>query len=186
MKFICAQFTECPVSIELWFFCLWYLLTSDECGYCLFVIMNKIEMVPSHRIAKEQSSDEAANFAWPLTVSGHSMKLHCASTRNSTGNRNVFSVGQSSFILLLFSFIYSCIARLKTNHYNSHGNCEMEKGRTKAIWAAQDASLAWCVCAFNGQVFMWMHIVYYTAPQKSKKHLYYSFSKNIFNNSFFS
>lgn len=64
----------------------------------------------------------------------------------------------------------------------------MEKGRAKAIWAVQDVEhrVGVCVCAFNGQVFIWMHIVYYTAPQKSKKHLYYSFSKNIFTNSFFS
>lgn len=139
-------------------------------------------MVPSHRIAKEQKSDEAANFRCLLTVSGYSMELHCASTRNSTGNRNVFSSGQNSFILLLFSFIHSCIARLKTNHYNSHGNCEMEK-RPHQSYLSVTGRIAGVVCVHSMDRYLCGCI--YTAPQKSKKHLYYSFSKNIFTNSFF-
>lgn len=86
------------------------------------------------------------------------MELHCASTRNSTGNRNVFSSGQNSFILLLFSFIHSCIARLKTNHYNSHGNCEMEKKAAPKLFERHRTHRWRGVCAFNGQVFMWMHL----------------------------
>lgn len=145
-KFIHVQFTKCPVPIEMCFSLS--LMSADIWRMRLLLCLQWIKSKWSHRKTADIRRGGEFYMAFNCIRIFHGIAL-CAYSEFNCWSQCLlvffFFFGQNSFILLLFSFIYFCFARLKTSHYSSHGNCAVKKTRSEAVWAVQDTAMMVCV-----------------------------------------
>lgn len=178
------QFTKCPVSIEICFsaFIICWHLTNAVIVYLQWIKSNC-----SHLSARQQIRNQTRrrifygfwlyqDIPWNCIVRVLRIRL---------------IIAMSSLLAKKVSYYSDFVPPGSKQAITIHMNLWRETSRAKTISSgAEHRHTRLCVsvqCAFNRQAFMDAHNkVYYTVPQKSKKHLYYSFSKNIFTNSFFS